>query len=177
MLIRPATESDRGTWERMRQALWPSPEGEHAGEIERYFAGKLREPIEVLIAFDDQGVAVGLIELSIRAYAEGCVTDRVAFVEGWYVEPIARRKGLEQLSSTSQRTGRGRKVAQSLDPILKSIIIPVRRRIELWASLKQKRDGVSGSPCEARQISQGQLTRCWSRPCSGSQKALARSPA
>ena len=94
MLIRPATESDRGTWERMRQALWPSPEGEHAGEIERYFAGKLREPIEVLIAFDDQGVAVGLIELSIRAYAEGCVTDRIAFVEGWYVEPIARRKGI-----------------------------------------------------------------------------------
>ena len=66
----------------MRQALWPSPAREHAREIERYFAGTLREPIEVFLAFDEQGQAIGLIELSIRAYAEGCATDRVAFVEG-----------------------------------------------------------------------------------------------
>jgi aminoglycoside 6'-N-acetyltransferase I len=78
----------------MRQALWPSPAGEHAGEIECYFAGTLREPLEVLIAFDERGESIGLIELSIRAYAEGCVTDRVAFVEGWFVEPAFRRKGV-----------------------------------------------------------------------------------
>lgn len=78
----------------MRQALWPAPAREHAGEIERYFAGALREPLEVLIAFDERGEAVGIVELSIRAYAEGCVTDRVAFVEGWFVEPTARRKGV-----------------------------------------------------------------------------------
>ena len=76
----------------MRQALWPSPQGEHSETIDRYFAGKLREPIEVLIALDDQGDALGFIELSIRAYAEGCITDHVAFVEGWYVEPKARGK-------------------------------------------------------------------------------------
>ena len=61
----------------MRQALWPSPAREHESEIERYFAGELREPVEVLIAFDETGEAIGLIELSIRAYAEGCATDRV----------------------------------------------------------------------------------------------------
>ena len=48
--------------------------------------------MEVLLAFDEQGQAIGLIELSIRAYAEGCATDRVAFVEGWYVEPTVRMK-------------------------------------------------------------------------------------
>ena len=33
-------------------------------------------------------------ELSIRNYAEDCVTDRVGYLEGWYVEPGARRKGV-----------------------------------------------------------------------------------
>jgi aminoglycoside 6'-N-acetyltransferase I len=92
MTIRPVRKIDRDSWERLRQSLWPSQAGEHAREIERYFAGELREPVEVLLAFDERGETVGLIELSIRAYAEGCVTDRVAFIEGWYVESTARRR-------------------------------------------------------------------------------------
>ena len=78
----------------MRDALWPSPAGQHAGEIARYFAGKVREPLEVLVAFDEQGTAIGVIELSIRASAEGCDTDRVAFIEGWYVDPRTRGQGV-----------------------------------------------------------------------------------
>src|SRR5688572_9037711 len=93
MLIRPAQQTDRDSWERMRQALWPSAPAEHAEEIDRYFAGRLREPVEVLLAFDE-GSAVGFIELSIRAYAEGCLSDRVAFIEGWYVDSAARLQGV-----------------------------------------------------------------------------------
>lgn len=78
----------------MRDALWPSPAREHASEIDRYFAGEVREPLEALMAFDKQGTAIGMIELSIRAYAEGCDTDRVAFVEGWYVDRDVRGKGV-----------------------------------------------------------------------------------
>lgn len=94
MEIRPARDPDRVVWAQMRQALWPSEPGEHVRDIERYFAGEAREPLEVLLAFDEQGRAIGFIELSIRAYAEGCKTDRVAFVEGWYVEPTARGSGV-----------------------------------------------------------------------------------
>ena len=72
----------------------PAPAREPGGEIDCYFIGKVREPLEVLIAFDEHGRAIGLVELSIRAYAEGCDTDRVAFVEGWYVDPNARGKGV-----------------------------------------------------------------------------------
>ncbi len=93
MLVRPAREPDRVSWERMREALWPSGPGRHARDIDRYFADEGREPLEVLLAFD-QEEAVGLIELSIRAHAEGCVTDRVAFIEGWYVELRARGSGV-----------------------------------------------------------------------------------
>jgi aminoglycoside 6'-N-acetyltransferase I len=77
----------------MREALWPSEPGRHAHDIDLYFAGNRREPLEVLLVFDELGEAVGFIELSIRAYAEGCVTDHVAFVEGWYVDPPSRGKG------------------------------------------------------------------------------------
>lgn len=94
MLIRAAQQTDRECWERMRDALWPALPGEHGEEIDRYFAGELREPLEVLIAFDDQGDALGFVELSIRAHAEGCLTDHVAFVEGWYVEPAVRGTGV-----------------------------------------------------------------------------------
>jgi aminoglycoside 6'-N-acetyltransferase I len=77
----------------MRVALWPSAESEHAAEIDRYFAGEVRDPLEVLLVFDERGTAMGFVELSIRNYAEGCETDRVAFVEGWYIDPNERGYG------------------------------------------------------------------------------------
>ena len=78
----------------MRDRLWPSEDNEHATEIEQYFAGTLNEPLEVLIAAGDDGEAIGFAELSIRNYAEDCETNRVAYLEGWYVEPEARRHGV-----------------------------------------------------------------------------------
>src|SRR6266571_3216545 len=40
------------------------------------------------------GLPVGLAELSIRPYAEGCQGDRVAYLEGWFVVPGARGRGV-----------------------------------------------------------------------------------
>ena len=77
----------------MRQALWPDDTGTHADEVARFFAGRLRIPLAVFIAEED-GAVVGFAELNIRPYAEGCTTDRVAFLEGWYVEPSARGVGV-----------------------------------------------------------------------------------
>jgi aminoglycoside 6'-N-acetyltransferase I len=78
----------------MRQALWPSPPGEHAEEIARFFGGHRDNPAEVFIALDESGEAIGFAELSIRPYAEGCYSGRVAYLEGWFVEPHARRQGV-----------------------------------------------------------------------------------
>lgn len=94
MSIRLVKENDCADWAQMREALWPAGPGRHAGQIADFFAGKRKEPLEALIALDGQGKAVGFIELSIRAYAEGCDTDRVAYVEGWYVKPEVRRSGI-----------------------------------------------------------------------------------
>src|SRR4051812_24486286 len=93
--VRPAASADAAAWLRMRCDLWPEgPESEHRAEIEQFFAGILREPLAALIAVNPAGDAVGFAELSIRSYAEDCVTDHVAYLEGWYVEPHARRQGV-----------------------------------------------------------------------------------
>lgn len=94
MHVRPVQQSDAADWERMRQALWPSAVGEHAGEIEGFFDGDRPNPAEVLIAIDESGRAIAFAELSIRPYAEGCYSGRVAYLEGWYVEGPARGKGV-----------------------------------------------------------------------------------
>jgi aminoglycoside 6'-N-acetyltransferase I len=93
--IRPVTVADSKDWLHMRCALWPEgSEAEHRDEIERFFAGQLRNPLQTLLALDDAGHRVGFVELSLRSYAEDCVTDRVAYLEGWYVVPEARRRGV-----------------------------------------------------------------------------------
>ncbi len=94
MLVRPATPEDSAPWLKMRQALWPEGASDHPFEIASYFAGRLRTPLQVLLAFDDAGLPVGFVELSIRPYAEGCDTDSVAYLEGWYVAPEARLQGV-----------------------------------------------------------------------------------
>ncbi|NOT61702.1 MAG: GNAT family N-acetyltransferase [Acidobacteria bacterium] len=78
----------------MRTALWPETDDAHLDEIARYFAGTLNEPLAVLLACDNDGTPLGFIELNLRKYAEGCETDRIGYVEGWYVEPHVRRRGI-----------------------------------------------------------------------------------
>ena len=95
MTVRPVTRADASRWALMREALWPDETRQaHDEEITRFFAGELRMPLAVLVAVDDGGAPVGFVELSIRAYAEDCRTDRVAYLEGWYVDPDHRRRGV-----------------------------------------------------------------------------------
>lgn len=93
--VRAATPADSAAWLRMRCALWPEgTTAEFAREIVEFFAGKTRMPLAVLLAFDDTGDAVGFVELSIRSVVDSCETDRVAYLEGWYVDSAVRRRGV-----------------------------------------------------------------------------------
>ncbi len=106
MIVRPVEPRDRQHWLRMRVALWPDEDGLEVG-IEAYFATP--NPAAVtLIAFDDQQ-ALGFAEVGTRAYAEGCETSPVAFLEGWYVEPEAQRKGVGRaLMAAAEAWARGK---------------------------------------------------------------------
>ena len=93
--VRPARPDDVETWLELRCALWPDgSEAEHAGDIDRFFARTSRDPAAVLLAEDAAGQVLGFAELSIRPCAEGCRTHRVGYLEGWYVVPEGRRRGV-----------------------------------------------------------------------------------
>jgi aminoglycoside 6'-N-acetyltransferase I len=90
--VRHAALADAEGLARLRHALWPDgSEADHRREVERFFAGPHAAP--VLVAEERSGL-LGFAELSIRPYAEGCETDRVGFLEGWFVIPEARHRGV-----------------------------------------------------------------------------------
>ena len=95
-MIRPVSnDGDTGIWARLRHRLWPHvPDGDLLAEA-RAFAVMGETPIvaAAFLAEDDRKAVVGFIELSIRAFADGCESRPVPHVEGWYVEPAARRRG------------------------------------------------------------------------------------
>ena len=94
MNVRPVAPADAAQWRRMRLALWPDSVPDSVpDEIDQFFTGLLHEPLAVLVA-DDGGALVGFVELSIRNIAEGCSTDRVAYLEGWWVDVGKRRQGI-----------------------------------------------------------------------------------
>src|SRR5262249_23585375 len=94
----------------MRCGLWPDESEEELGrEVAEFFGGKLAEPEAVLLAEDYAGNAVGVVELSIRPTAEGCRTNRVAYVEAWYVVSGARGTGVGRaLIEAAEDWGRSR---------------------------------------------------------------------
>lgn len=94
MRTRPVESDDTAEWVRLRQLLWPASPGEHEREVASFFGGERRDPAEVILAIGEGGHAIGFAEVSIRSYAEGCATDRVAYLEGWFVEEVHRGRGI-----------------------------------------------------------------------------------
>ena len=73
-------------WAALRCALWPDDDAE---QITREASGLL-----VLVAREGEAV-IGFAEAAIRNdYVNGCETSPVAFVEGIYVVPQQRRRGV-----------------------------------------------------------------------------------
>ncbi len=93
MKIRDATADDRSDWLRMRGDLWPGSLADHDAETRRYF-DEPDERMRTFVAEDDSGRLVGFLELDQRKYAPGCESSPVPFIEGWYVDPAARRAGV-----------------------------------------------------------------------------------
>ncbi len=96
MEIRAITRYDRDEWARMRAALYPDPP---VSEIDDWLdamdaGGTHPVGVAVLVADRGDGMLAGFVEIGSRSYAEGCESAPVAYLEGWYVDPDARRSGL-----------------------------------------------------------------------------------
>lgn len=99
ILIRPVEPADASEWLRLRLALWPDADpAEQEAEIAHFLSESPPPAIHMLhVAFvcpRPEGGLRAMIELSIRASAPGCQTDRIGYIEGWYVDPDWRGKGL-----------------------------------------------------------------------------------
>jgi aminoglycoside 6'-N-acetyltransferase I len=76
----------------MRTDLWP--DGDHTEEVQAFLEQGPQPSFEAVLIAEQAGVPVGFAELSIRSSSPGCDTDRIAYLEGWYVAPHAREAGV-----------------------------------------------------------------------------------
>ena len=97
MKIKLATQADAGGWSVLRAALWPETDARQLRvEVDAFFLSEIPQAMlaAVFLAENDSGTLVGMLELSLRPYADGCESSPVPFVEGWYVAPRSRQRGV-----------------------------------------------------------------------------------
>ena len=90
--IRPYRDADWDEWLRMSSALFPMHPAAELAEGMRDF--RSRFDAQVFVAERDGGGLSGFVEAGTRAYADGCDTWPVGFIEAWYVDPDVRRSGV-----------------------------------------------------------------------------------
>ncbi len=100
-VVRPAQAEDTAEWKRMRMALWPDCPAEiHAEDIAAFLKGDRTgwraalHAVAVFVAVRPGGGLCGFVEASVRPLTDGCTTRPVGYVEGWYVDPDVRQKGV-----------------------------------------------------------------------------------
>ena len=92
MNIRLVQPADRDEWFRMRDCLWTGLSDDHVREIDAFFATS-QDGVTLVVERPDGGLC-GFIEISLRNYAEGCISSPVPYIEGWYVDEDMRRSKL-----------------------------------------------------------------------------------
>lgn len=106
--IRPLRAAERDAWLTLRERLWPDfSRADLTREQEQILADASRNA--VLVAADGAGRLVGFVEAALRDWAEGCATEPVGYIEGWYVEPDQRRRGIgRRLVAAAEQWARDR---------------------------------------------------------------------
>src|SRR5262245_42589544 len=96
--IRPVQQTDTAEWLRLRRALWPDDtDPDHTDEemqeaVAAIWADRDQQP--VFVAERPEGGLCGLVEVTIHRTAPGCTTDRIGYLEAWYVDPDVRGQGV-----------------------------------------------------------------------------------
>jgi len=93
-MIHECTSPQQPGWLELRQAFWPHDDDQvHLDEMTAFCAQPQR--FGQFIAVSDDGAPQGFIEIALRAdYVNGTNSSPVAFLEGIYVTPHARKLGV-----------------------------------------------------------------------------------
>jgi aminoglycoside 6'-N-acetyltransferase I len=90
--VRPLGSDERPECLTLRERLWPESGREAlAAEQQEILTHSAQNAVLVAAA---EGELVGFVEASLRDWAEGCESRPVGYIEGWYVEPSYRRRGI-----------------------------------------------------------------------------------
>jgi GNAT superfamily N-acetyltransferase/endonuclease/exonuclease/phosphatase family metal-dependent hydrolase len=103
MSIRPLEPHDHSEWLRLRRALWPDcSEAMHACEMDARNA----DARAVFVLPREDGTLGGFVEVAVRDRVDGSMSPRVAYLEGWFVEPDLRGQGFgRSLVAAAERWG------------------------------------------------------------------------
>jgi aminoglycoside 6'-N-acetyltransferase I len=95
--VRPIEQRDYKNLLAMLVALWPKESTrDHGRQIRSILKGAPRSTLPLTMFVAERGDALaGFVEVGLRSHANGCDPIRaVGFIEGWYVQPRERRKGV-----------------------------------------------------------------------------------
>jgi aminoglycoside 6'-N-acetyltransferase I len=93
LIVRPVEEDDLSEWFRLRRRLWDATsDDDHQTEMFEIMAHP--DSQLVVVADAGEGKLAGFLEASIRPFVEDCESENVGYLEGWFVDPEYRRKGV-----------------------------------------------------------------------------------
>ena len=94
-MIRVLHLADLEVWSEQRITLWPHLD---IAEAKAEATAMLQDPDQQAYgAFTQDGAMIGFVEVSLRAYAEGCESSPVGYLEGWFVAAEHRRSNLGRM--------------------------------------------------------------------------------
>jgi aminoglycoside 6'-N-acetyltransferase I len=100
MKARLVNLEDRSEWLRLLRNLYVgTTDADHLASVDAYFSWRRGEelvPSAVFVVDRPGGGLRGLLELSLRNYAEGCVGE-TPYIESWFVEADCRGSGIGKL--------------------------------------------------------------------------------
>jgi aminoglycoside 6'-N-acetyltransferase I len=93
-MIEPCTSVEQPGWLPLREALWPHcSDAEHLAEMAEFLAQP--ERFVQFVAYTEAHQPIGFVEASLRSdYVNGTSSSPVAFLEGLYVAPTHRCRGV-----------------------------------------------------------------------------------
>jgi len=146
MIVRPVSDADRPAWAAMRHLLWVDFDpAELDAELADLEASGI--PYVTLVAEAEDGRLVGFAEVGVRSVAEGCPPGPAGYLEGIWVEPGWRRRGvaralLEAAEQWARERGLGHFGSDALLDNEASIAPPASRKRSGWSP--SARAGITG---------------------------------
>lgn len=100
LVIEPVDRATAGAWRAMRRQMGPEwLLDDFDALVAEYLASGRIQGLRhrVWIARATPGDPIGFAEVSLRPFAEGCLTAPVGYLEGWFVAESARGRGIGRL--------------------------------------------------------------------------------